>query len=292
MDQLTLYQQGSLITAAAFAISIPLWLTWRSKTSKAIIPTNGDKIILCGVPKKSDNPSPSAYCQKVESFLRATSTPYENRFAKPQTSPKGKLPYIILRDKVISDSHFIVQYLVENNISPNLDISLTRSQLADSRSWQTYIEGFIFPCIIYERWFSNENFKIHSQELFSHLPWLLRIILCWYFRRLMWNTLWSQGIGRHSDDERLSILKRAIDDLDTRFGNEELTFHRTKEPTLIDIITFGFFLSALATDANPTFNNLLLERPKLVEFTKRMTLQYFPEYKRVLSILDGAKVQR
>jgi glutathione S-transferase len=250
---------------------------------------NKDTIILCGFAKKIDTPSPSGFCQKLETFLRVTSTTYEHKEVLLGSAPKGKLPYIIDGDKVIPDSHFIIQHLIRTNKSRDLNTTLTRSQLADSRSWQAYIEELVYSAIVWERWYNDDNIKILVREIFSEVPWLIRVPLTWQFRRNIRNSLWIQGIARHSAEEIHEILKRAADDLEARIDTKTLTFHGTQELTEIDIIIFSFFINALGTESNPIFSGLILERPKLVSFTRRIIGPLFPEYKGVIQKLESVK---
>lgn len=243
-------------------------------------------VLLYGFAKQHDAPSPSGFCQKVESFLRATSIPYELRSTMPSSGPKGKLPYITLGNVTVADSHFILRHLIDSGLSRNLDASLTRSQRADSRAWQTYFEELIYPLIVRERWCIDANYYVLVEELFGHVPWPIRPVLGWWLRRSIRNTLWMQGVGRHNDTEAQALLAKAVDDLDAKFENGRTYFHGGDQPSEIDIIIFAFLVNALACEVNPFFNRCVLAKPSLIAFTKHMTLKLFPEYHRILSKLD------
>ena len=54
-------------------------------------------------------PNASAFCMKVETYLRMARLPYEiARNADIRKAPKGKMPYIEDKGQVIADSGFIV----------------------------------------------------------------------------------------------------------------------------------------------------------------------------------------
>jgi len=203
----------------------------------------------------------------------------------PSSAPKGKLPYITIGDVTVADSHFILRHLVSTGASPNLDALLSRSQLADSRAWQTYIEELIFPCVARERWCNDVNYNVLVEELFSSVPWALRRVVAWTIRRSIIKSLWAQGVGRHTDDEIRSIMTRFTDDLEAKYANTRY-LHGTDEPTEIDVIVFAFLVNALGSETNPFFSQLILGRAKLAIFTKHMTLKFFPEYTRVLEKLE------
>ena len=102
--------------------------------------------------KPYDQPSASGYCQKLETFFRATDfRDYEPHFTLPFRAPKGKLPYVVFEGQTIPDSHFIVQHLVKTKKVPDLDASLTPSQRAETRAWQAYVEELIYPAAVFSR---------------------------------------------------------------------------------------------------------------------------------------------
>jgi len=283
------YHNSPVIIAAVatttLVLCVPLLMKWTQKPKQF----KKDRIILCAFAKKENFPSPSGFCEKIETYLRATSTPYEHFVTFPNTSPKGKLPYIIDGDQVIPDSHFIIQHLIQTKKSRDMNVNLTRVQLADSRAFQAYLEEFIYPCIVWERWCNDKNFKVLSSEIFGSIPWLIRFPLSRYFRRNVQKTLWAQGIARHSIEEIQSRLTTAADDLEAKINNKTLSFHGTQELTEIDVIIFAFLVTTLGTGANPIFHDLILQRPTLIAFTSRIINQLFPEYKQIIQKLEGAK---
>jgi glutathione S-transferase len=248
--------------------------------------TQKNLVLLHGLPKPKDEPSASGYCQKVETFLRATSTPYELREIYPNKAPKGKVPFITVNNVPITDSHFILRHLIQTDLSPNLDRDLTRGQLADTRAYQTYIEELLYPCIVRERWFIDENYSVISKEAFGSIPWPIRSLVSWYFRRRAMNALWYQGVGRHSKEEVESIIKRAFEDLEAKYSHGENYFHCTENPTEIDIIVHAFIVNALQTNSNPFVSQQILTKPHLVKFALNMTNKLFPEYNKILRRLE------
>lgn len=255
-------------------------------------------LILFGFPKPPNGPSPSGYCQKAETFLRFTATPHELRETQPNLAPKGKLPYVEIlhhdktQSEIVPDSHFIIRHLISEGISSDPDqmAGLTQAQKADSRAWQAYIEETVYFSILYERWFVDENYATLVDELFSTIPWPIRPMFAWSFRRIVRKNLWAQGMGRHSVEEVKVLQKEAVDALDSRLA-ERSYFHGDDKPSMIDLIMFAFVTNSLGTKANPYWTELLLRSSNIVGFTKRLTVLLFAEYEDVLRILEEAETR-
>eukprot|EP01117_Protostelium_nocturnum_P018062 TRINITY_DN7474_c0_g1_i1.p1 TRINITY_DN7474_c0_g1~~TRINITY_DN7474_c0_g1_i1.p1 ORF type:complete len:254 (+),score=81.45 TRINITY_DN7474_c0_g1_i1:59-820(+) len=244
-------------------------------------------LVLFGFAKRENEPSFSFYCHKLETFFRMTGTSYKHQATNANAAPKGKLPYINHDGKVVADSHFCIRYCIENGLCKDLDAGLSASQRADSRAWQTYLEELVYVCVVRERWFINENYNVIYEEALGGVPWMIRPALGWYLRRSIMNSIYTAGVGRHSEEEVESIMKRAVDDLDSKVSSiGDNYFHGTDEPTEIDAIVYGFISNALQTYSNPRTACLILAKPSLVQYTKRITLKYFPEYHPLLERIE------
>lgn len=250
------------------------------------------QVILLGVPKKPNQPSPSGFCQKLETFLRYSKISYELRDTYPFNAPKGKVPYAeITHDSktiTIPDSHFIIQYLVENGLIKNPDelAGLTAAQRAESRAFQAYVEELLYPAIVYDRWSIDENYVVTAQETFGDAPWLVRSIMPWYFRWRVTGVLHAAGIGRHSPEEVHRLQREAFEALQVKYAEHEY-FHGGKLPSRIDLTVYGFLANILTTGGNPYFTNLVLKSTVLTSFVKDMTRSLFPEYQDLLGKVES-----
>ena len=56
-------------------------------------------------------PNPSAFCVKVELYMRMAGIPYELALGDPRDAPKGKVPWINDDGHILGDSTFIIEYL-------------------------------------------------------------------------------------------------------------------------------------------------------------------------------------
>ena len=237
--------------------------------------------------KPVNEPSPSGYCQKLETYLRAASyKDYTLIGSLPFTAPKGKLPYIILTHGAsttpIADSHFILKHLIQTGVVKDLDAGLSDSEKADSRAWQAWTEELVYPALCHTRWLRPENFATMSENV--PVPWVLKPILARYFRYRISSALYGHGVGRHSDEEIDILLKEYVDALENRLEGREW-FHGSKLSG-VDVVVYAFLVNAVGEKGNPGYTKLILGRSRIKELIRRGTKLWFPEYEGVLEEVE------
>ncbi|KAG2367020.1 hypothetical protein BDR07DRAFT_1394625 [Suillus spraguei] len=231
-------------------------------------------VVLWGVAKPPNAPSSSGFCQKLETFLKFSGISYEVGETVPMKAPKGKVPFAdIKHDKktvTISDSHFIIRYLIENGLikDPDTVAGLTSAQKGESRAWQAYIEELLYSAIVRDRWYIDENYAVTTKEIFGSVAWPVRPIISWYFRR--------------------RVIK-GFEALEARMSGH-LYFHDSERPTSIDLIIYAFLANTLATSGNPYWTDMVLRSRTLLAFTKRMTTLLFPEYELLSHRIEEAEL--
>jgi glutathione S-transferase len=237
--------------------------------------------------KDPNHPSPSGYCQKLDTFFHATKfTNVTVHHTLPMRGPKGKLPYIELehsgKTETIADSHFIVSKLIKENIIPDPDSSLTPSQRADSRAWQAWTEELVYPATVHTRWSRPANYEVMKSNLTA--PSWIRPVIAMYLRRNIVNALWGHGVARHSDGEVDQILREYIDGLEGRLGEGDY-FHGTV-PTLVDIVVYAFLVNALEVKGNPEYTELILASERLKRYVSKLTSLWFPNYESIIKLVS------
>lgn len=226
----------------------------------------------------------------------------------PTKAPKGKLPYMDLfsaeasdsgsdttKVTTIADSQLILQHLVSAGLCRDLDEPLTPSERGDSRAWIAYTEELMYPALVTTRWYwgREDNYTANFAKL--PLPaWLwppfMRRALGWFFRRHVSNTLWTAGIARHDAAEVNKFIKEWIDNVSTglegsksgwRFGREE--------PTTVDVVLHAMLANIVATgDGNREALEMVREKKVLLEFLRRGTELWFPEYEGILQFVKSS----
>lgn len=275
-----------------------------------------NSITLFGFYKDADKPSASGFCQKLETFLRASSyTSYTHVATWPNKAPKGKLPYITLvtskendpksaTTTTIADSTFIINLLISSGITPDPDAALSPTQKADSRAFQAWLEEFVYHTVVYSRWARPANYVEICKGL--PIPWPFSLVIPGYIRRGILNSIKAHGVGRHTDEEMDGLMKEFLDALEIKLeaavvdvklgdtgagdGGKFAWFHGTEKPTLIDITVAGFLMNALGYDSNPEYTALILAHPRVREFAKVTTKMWFPEYEGVLRVIAEYEV--
>lgn len=237
-------------------------------------------------PDGRNSPSTSGSCQKLETFLRATSfRNYTLEDTMPWKGPKGKLPYIELtlpsgEMETIPDTHFILRHLVSHKIIADVDARLTPAQKAENLAWSAWVEEKMQYAS------SIMRFRHHCDVWLPRLmiPSFVLLVLGWYIRRSALGTYHTLGMGRYTDDEVKSLLVEYLDALEARLEGSE--FFHGDEPTSVDCVTVSFMMNALAErKSNPEYATMLLERRRLRRYIEVLTKRWFPEYEDILNVV-------
>lgn len=233
---------------------------------------NNDKIILYHFPKKGN--VQSGYCNKLEFFLKFSGVEFIERETFPYTSPKGKLPYIIYNNEIISDSSLIIKYLIKNKIVKNIDINITEKDKSISLSFQRIIEEHLYIGVIYERWLTEEGWKIQKPLLLDDIPFILKPILPLIMKRKINNVVYYQGLGVHSKDEIFNLMEENIIAL-ANYIKDKKYFLGYEKPTIIDSIVAGFLYSILYWPSNPTITKIVKKYDNLINYVNNIRNEFF-----------------
>ncbi|MCB9061579.1 MAG: glutathione S-transferase N-terminal domain-containing protein [Halobacteriovoraceae bacterium] len=223
-------------------------------------------LVKFGMRKDASIKNFSPFCLKVETYLKATNTEYNDEICKGnpgKIAPKGKLPFIKHNDKVIADSELIIKYLKET-LGINLDESLTEKQIAKSTAITRVLEDHLYWCMLYFRWLDDRGWEGIKEEFFGFLPAPIKLFVPNLVRKSVLKNLWAQGTGRHSKEEVLFFLEE-----DLRCLNELLEgspFFIDDKLRTVDIIAYSFFVN-LNHEINPHLQEVIRKYPKLIEFT-------------------------
>ena len=212
--------------------------------------------------------NPSPFCMKVEVYLKLNQLEYKTQVvSNPSKAPKGKLPYISDKGKVVCDSSLILQYL-NSEYHLNLDDHLTDQQKCHSYVLSKMIEEHLYWTLVYSRWIDEENWSITKQEFFTFLPTLLRKFVPKLIRKSVVKQLYSQGMGRHSKDEIYQMGVEDIIAIEVLLGNSKYFYN--ERVSTIDIICYAFLTSFLWTPINSPIKNYIEQSHSLTSFCINM----------------------
>jgi glutathione S-transferase len=220
-------------------------------------------------------PNPSPFCMKMETYLRMSKLPFATvSIINPRKSPKGKLPFIIDDETLISDSGFIIDHL-QQKYGITLDDHLTDEQKAHALALRRMIEEHLYWIIVYSRWIDIRYWPITKEAFFGHLKNPLRYFLTKIIQKNIRRDLYGQGIGRHSADE---IYQLGIDDL--RAINillEQTQFCMGNEPSSIDACVYAFLASILQSPIPSPLQDYAESQPTLLHYCEHMKQTFYFE---------------
>jgi glutathione S-transferase len=181
-------------------------------------------------------PNPSAFCVKLETYLRMAGIPYEVAVGDPRDAPKGKVPWIDDAGHVLGDSAFIINYLKQTCGDP-LDGRLTPQQQAAGHAIRKMLEDSLYFVSSYSKWVDDDGFAIYSAELFAGMPAEQLEYVPPMVRKRAIEKLHAQGVARHSRDEVHELGIQDVQAFGELLGKGPYLFG--DRPTSFDASAFG-----------------------------------------------------
>lgn len=220
-------------------------------------------------------PSPSAFCMKVETYLRMTALPYETVAGDLRKAPKGKLPYIEDGGQVVADSGLILDYLKATYGDP-LDAELSPSERAAGLAFKRLLEEHTYWAAIYSRWMEPRGWELTRPAFFGSLPFIARDAVARLARRSLRQQLRGQGMGRHGRDEIYALGCDDIGAVASFLGQKP--FFLGDDPTSVDATVYAFMANLLWGPHDSPLKRHAAALPQLEAYCERMKRRYFPEY--------------
>lgn len=222
-----------------------------------------------------DLPNASSFCMKLETYLRMTHTPYENKFVtNPQKSPKNKLPHIKMDGITYSDSELIIDDL-KARLGDPLDKNLTQQQ----KSMAVLIEATccerLYWYSVYMRWQDDEGWEYVRKTMFEKLPRIPKLFLPGMVRKYMLKQLSCQGTGRHSFEEIKQLGIKNLNAMSEILADKP--YFLGDNPTSIDATAFSFLTNIIWTPLNDPIKKHGLSLPNITAYCNRMWDEYYPD---------------
>ncbi|KAG7208166.1 hypothetical protein KM043_016514 [Ampulex compressa] len=238
-------------------------------------------------------PSLSAYCLKVETWLRLNGIKYENVDHKMKfRSKKGQLPFVELNGEEIADSTIILRELSQK-FGKDLDAGLTSEQRSVSHAMISMIENHLVWVVTCWRTKNLDQvlkgYKVNLQHaLGSRIPnGILNFFFKLTYGRKGARKVKAQGMGVHAPEEvsqfgcaDLKVLSDILADKPFFFGDE---------PTTLDVVAFAHLAQILYIDKDTPYSlrDYMQENcPNLVGHCSRVKERCFPDWDEICSTLD------
>ncbi|GAB7359462.1 hypothetical protein MBLNU230_g6109t1 [Neophaeotheca triangularis] len=239
----------------------------------------------------------SAFVTKVEFRLRHAGVAYETGAGGPREAPKGKIPYLEISSEgsgggggaeQVPDSAQIVRELEGRGLLPRVHEGLTGVERAGVKGLVALLEERLYFLSLYERWI--ENYYTQRDQVLWRLPYPVKVVVGLVIYRSMVSTLYGQGTGRHSDEERRAFSKEIWESLEEmlkqRFAESTVARDEPvwclggKQPTDADAALFGFIVSSLVAESGPATAEIVRGLPSVLDYASRIHERYFPDYER------------
>ena len=220
-------------------------------------------------------PEGSPYVTKTEIHLKMASLWYQKVPARPDTSPKGQLPWIDDDGVKVADSTFIRAY-IERSYGVDLDAGLTKAQRAQAWAIERMVENHLGWASCHFRFFDDANFAKGPAHWFDGMPGEARAEAIDGLLEAVQANLKAVGMGRHSPDEIVELAAWSLTALSELLGAK--SFMMGHRPTSVDAVVFAM----LAQILTPFFDSPLRRRaealPNRVGYAERMMAGYSPEF--------------
>lgn len=152
----------------------------------------------------------SPFCLKVEMALRHLQIEYQiEEMSNPTKAPKGKLPFIDVQGKIVTDSELILDYLDERT-GGGLYGNLDGEQLARGCAFVRLAEDHLYWLMVASRWIDDSWWPNVDQGFFGSLPFPLRQLVPAVARSRIKKTYKLHGLGLHSLAEQKEFARKDL----------------------------------------------------------------------------------
>ncbi len=233
-------------------------------------------ITLIQFPRPSNRASFSPFCLKLETYLKITKTPYENKLTvSTAKSKKKKMPMILDAGELIEDSTFVIEHL-KNKHGIDLDQHLTLEQKAISKSFQWLCEKSLLDIVVWFRWTDEKNWPKTREIIFHGAPWFIKATVANVMAKSIKKTLYKSGTGRFTDEEKLKILNDNLSAISNYLGDKKYFFG--DQVSTIDTIIYSHLVQVQPRGIVAQFEGVLEKYPNLISYITHFTKTYWPEY--------------
>jgi glutathione S-transferase len=219
-------------------------------------------------------PNPSAFCVKLETYLRMTDIPYTLAVGDPREAPKGKVPWIEIDGQKMGDSALIIDYLKSTHGDP-LDGRLTTRQNALGHAILKMLEESLYFIGSWSKWAEDDGFAIYSAELFAGMPAEQLEYVPDMVRKRVISKLEAQGIGRHSRDEIHAIGVQDVTAFGELLGDGSWLFG--DQPTSFDACAFGVIGNIKDGPFPGPVRDHVRHTQNIADYIDRIRQQYFSD---------------
>jgi len=238
-------------------------------------PKDSNKVIINSLPCHISLNSP--FVIKLWAYLRAGGADFTHRQCKDlRESPSGKIPFILYRQELLTDSHFIIKRLISDGILPDYDAALSPEQRAKADLLRHSAEFILYWGMVKLRW------QVHwpkTKETYfkSTMPWFIYAIVPDYFiQPAIIKMLHGTGVSRYAPGQYDKIVEETLENLSITLGDNRYILG--DKISSLDFALFGQLASAYyGKSLNPEIHDMMIKHKNLVRYTIDMASSYLKE---------------
>ncbi|GFS27342.1 failed axon connections [Elysia marginata] len=208
---------------------------------------------------------------KLETYLRVADIPYVNKFDR-WPGPKDKLPWIQYNQLAVADSQNCIEFL---NLERDVDLNkkLSPGQLAVGHLLRRTCEESLYWVLLMWRLVFDSDSTIYRRMSIPK-P------IIWIMRNQSSGRLWSQGIGRHSEQEVTQIMEDDLAAISGMMGDHKFLFGDSREcVTEFDCAVFGQLCQLVWQMPGCPVQEIIAKKyPNLVKFCENMRTAFWPDW--------------
>lgn len=216
---------------------------------------------------------PSPYVLKVLTYMQMAHIEYvcETGLQSFKKAPRGLFPFIEDGEQIITDSHFIIEYLKKEYV--DLDDHLSEVQKAQLVFVQHSLDSFLYECLLYQRW-QGENWPKIKAAFFGSLPvpGLLRSLIANKSQKKIVKRL-NAHMNKYTEDELLTLADDLFYSLSLGLGNDQYMFNN--QPSSADAICYAYLAQFILFEIKSPLSERAEAYQNLVDYCHNINQQFF-----------------
>ncbi|WP_019451775.1 glutathione S-transferase family protein [Cupriavidus sp. BIS7] len=220
-------------------------------------------------------PDASPFVMKAELLLKMAGLPYQARRGSLRRAPKGKLPYLDDMGRIVADST-LIRWHIEKTYHVDFDEGLGPAERGTAWAVEKLLEDNLYWAVARVRWTGRDNFERGPAQFFNVVPAPLRGAVKALVRRKVRQSLWAQGLGRHSEEDMTAIAIQGIRSICDILGDKPYLLG--DRPCGADATLFAFAASLLSPVFETPIRAAAESHPNLMAYLARMRARYYPDF--------------
>lgn len=220
-------------------------------------------------------PDTSPFVMKTEVQLKMAGLAYHRVASIPPQAPNGKLPYIVDRGEVVTDSTLIRAH-IERTRGVDLDQGLDARQRAECWAIERVLEDHLYFAMVWFRWIDPDNFARGPAQFAGGASEAERAQAREAMQTRKQADLHAQGIGRLAPAQIAALGKRSIDALSQLLGDHR--YFAGDHPCGVDATALGVLASVMTPFFDTPLRRAVEAHPNLVAYVARMMQRYYPDH--------------